>query len=379
MDGDPKALGATGGEVGGQEPPVEELSAEEAFENDLERHLEALSGTDDEVFPELEYKLQAANPEHHRSEHYRGIFSKIKRSAAQFPTMSTAFNRLEEAVRGGKTFRRLTHGKDARYRIDLTDKGHKMPEAGIQARLEPLKNVLMIKWGMSATEDSPALFRAERKVKLFTSTIGRLGDIRNFSESKIKALPEPFKELFGKKAGNVKVYPGVETRSDREKITIFRPASYEGRLFIVALEVAQDEGIASPVASDDPADNYCIDQLEVEVKEIIDAQTGINALKYPEKIMLPKGKKKERAMEEREVRLDIALPVLREEALSLCREHDLVPMLDPKPKLGFDRNKVSATTKAGWQRMKTARDDLVAKDTSAWSGLDLGEVRNLSL
>ena len=373
MNGETIAPDTDGAETK-QEAP---LSAEEVFEQELEKHLQALSGTDDEVFPELEYKLQAAKPENHSRENYRRIFSNIKRSSARYPTASTAFNRLDEDIRSGKVFRRLTHGKDARYRIDLTDKDHRIPEAGIQARLEPLKNVLMIKWGMSATEDSPALFRAERKIKLFSSAIGRLGDIRNLSDSKVKQLPEPFRELFGKKARDKKVFPGVETRSDREKITIFRPAVYEGRTFIVALEIAQDEGIASPVASTDPADNYCIDQIEVEVKEIIDAQTGINALKHPEKITLPDGKKKTREMSEAELRLKIALPVLSKEACALCSEHELVPMLDPKPKLGFDRNKVAAENKEGRQRMKAAREALISPESSAWSDLDFGEALTL--
>lgn len=359
--------------AGEEDPQKPELSAEQMLEQALEGHLQALSGTDDEVFPELEYKLQAGNPDKHNREHYRHIFGRIKRSASTFPNISTAFNRLEDNIRAGKVFRRLTHGKDARYRIDLTDKDHRIPEAGIQARLEPLKNVLMIKWGMSATEDSPALFRAERKVKLFSSAIGRLGDIRRLSDSKIKALPEPFRDLFGKKAADKKIFPGVETRSDREKITIFRPALYQDRLFIVALEIAQDEGVASPVASQDPKDNYCIDQIEVEVKEVIDVQTGVNALNHPEMISLADGKKKTREMTEGEVRLKVALPVLRQEAVNLCNEHELVPVLDPKPKLGFDRNKVAAENKEGRKMMKAAREQLISTDSSAWSGLQFGQ------
>lgn len=372
MDSDSKTLG-----TGLDRTDGAASSAAEVFEAELEAHLQAMSGTDDEVFPELEYKLQASDPAKHSRELYRAIFSSIKRSASRFPTMSTAFNRLDVSGVSDKVFRRLTHGKDARYRIDLTDKDHKIPGAGIQARLEPLKNVLMIKWGMAATEDSPALFRAEQKVRLLSSNIGRLGDIRQLSESKLPRLPKPFTELFGKKAADRKLFPGVETRSDREKITVFRPAVYQDRLFIVALEIAQDEGEASPVASDDPADNYCIDQLEVEVKEVIDAQTGINALKHPEKITFPDGKKKTREMSEGELRLKVALPVLRAEALDLCKQHDLVPVLDPKPKLGFERNAVAAQTKAGRRRMKDAREVLVDQNRSAWSDLDFGNAMKL--
>ncbi len=372
MDGNSKALGNGLDEADGTE-----ASAEEAFETELEAHLQAMSGTDDEVFPELEYKLQAKDPSNHSRELYRSIFASIKRSASSFPTMSTAFNRLQDSGISDKIFRRLTHGKDARYRVDLTDKDHRIPGAGIQARLEPLKNVLMIKWGMAATEDSPALFRAEQKVRLLSSNIGRLGDIRRLSESKLPRLPKPFTELFGKKAGDRKLFPGVETRSDREKITIFRPAIYQDRLFVVALEIAQDEGEASPVASDDPADNYCIDQLEIEVKEVIDAQSGINALKHPDKISLPDGKKKTRVMTEGELRLKIALPVLRAEALDLCKDHDLVPVLDPKPKLGFERNAVAAQTKAGRSRMKDAREVLISQERSTWSDLDFGTALRL--
>lgn len=326
-------------------------------------------GDTGENFAELEVKFVAADSARHTDNFYHNIFNRIIRSTKRFPTMSSALNirghdqRFHQLI-----FRRASVGKDARVRIDFTDKSFLIPQNGIQIRMEQQKSELVIKCGPSpaaANNDDAVLSRAERKFKLTDTRIGSIGDIVCKSP-KMKDIPAPLTSLFGEEAYKTKLYPGVITESQRQKFVYYRHVSFEGETYIAALEIARDKGWAKPVAGEEP---YSVAQMELEVKGLIDPVTGINVLEYPETSL---GANR-RILSMEELRGKIAGPLLNQEAAMLCAKYQLTITKESKPQLGMERGQAAIAENAeAFCAMKAERKKLT-NEASIWANIDFGE------
>ena len=295
--------------------------------------------------PELERKFvlkNLAKTENARRA-YRAIFQAVVKDREGFPDLS--------ALAGLKT-RRSVEYKDGRHRLYYADADFIAARAHWELRLQVDSGLLMIKQGNGADNDHPTLDRQETKYQMARPIIGTLDDIRKNSENSRKA-PKALRELFNDRVKDCKLYPVVETCSTRNKLVYYRPVRHAGREYRIAFEFALDKGEARVI----DGSRYKIDQIELEVKRVVDTETGIDVLDHPDALSLTIG----------EVKKDIVEPALDEEQQLLVKRFSLKSVFDSKPKIGLARAKVLMQTDEGMVAAEAARDRHLS--ASFWQSL----------
>ncbi len=285
----------------------------------------AVNGAEDESVPyavtELERKYVFADPTQAQflfddiespRDAYRALFKQVLEDRARFPDLAKDF-------RVGA--RRAVEQKDYRFRIYLVDADFRVTDNNLELRLEESNRRLMIKQGVPVNDnEDPTLNRLETKIAMDVPRVGTIGDI-NRNSLKDKNAPRALRDLFGKGANDVKLYPAVQTESVRDKFVYYKRVSYDDRDFIIVFEMAQDEGEAKALGGE----VYDLDQLELEVKEVIEAETNRNILENPEKA----GLTKEQLYE------GIVHPAFDEEDAYLRETFGLAHVRESKPQRGF--------------------------------------------
>jgi hypothetical protein len=311
----------------------------------------AAAGEKDCSVPELERKYVFRDPEAAFALFdekalracYRLVFQHVLGDRGRFPDLARAF---------GRAARRAAEQKDLRARLYFTDGRFLLTDDHWEVRLDRMDSRLMIKQGNGADAAHPTLNRAETKINMLRPVIGSIADINTNSVGK-KGAPKDLVRLF--EYAREKLYPVVSTVSVRDKLIYFRPVSHAGRPLLIAFEFAQDEGEAKPLKSLP----YAIDQLELEVKRVIDTRSGIDILRYPEQI----------GMTQEDIESAVIEPALNAEEEFLCETFGLMPVFDSKPKHGLAAARDIMSSAAGMKAASKARKEHMTR--TVWQGISL--------
>jgi hypothetical protein len=205
---------------------------------------------------------------------YRRAFAAMQADTQNFPHF--------DPIEG--TSGREYENKGFRPRIYLIDASGRLRPFEIRLQYDELQR-LMVKSSNDNPEGSATLRRYERKVNLIEATLGDLDDIVR------RAVPDDYKEAkevrqmlrsHFKKADSPLLYPGVEILSFREKFNIQRGVRYQNQDFQVTLELSRDVMRKTALTHGPKEDN----EVEDEVKQVIDYKRGIDVKAHPEEVGL---------------------------------------------------------------------------------------------